>query len=108
MALFYRFTKHIGWNEKEVAKLLNTSTKSFQNYRSLSKSLEPVIAEHLLKLVDLFNKGARTFSGKENFNQWLVTDYWNGSGQPLQWLNTQGGVNIVNEELDNILLGNPL
>ena len=108
VALFYRFAKDIGWNEKDVAKLLNTSVKTFQNYRTQSKSLEPSTAEHLLKLIDLFKKGEQIFAGKENFNQWLKTDSWNGTGQPVSWLNTQGGVDVINEELDNILVGNPL
>jgi hypothetical protein len=108
VALFYNFAKDIGWNEKDVAQLLNTSPKTFQNYRALAKPLEPITAEHLLKLIDLFKKGERTFAGKENFNQWLQTDFWNGTGQPMKWLNTPGGVDIINEELDNILVGNPL
>ena len=108
VALFYYFTKSLGWSEKDLAHILNTSPKTFQNYRALSKSLEPIIAEHLLKLIHLFKKGERTFGNKADFNKWLATAYWNGTGQPINWLNTPGGVDIVNEELDNILGGNPL
>ncbi len=77
------------------------------NYLQTKKSLDPVQGEHLLKLINLFDKGVELFGSIDEFNYWLNKPFWNALEKPMDWLITPGGVDLVALELDRIGYGYP-
>jgi putative toxin-antitoxin system antitoxin component (TIGR02293 family) len=100
--LFYEFADSIKMREKDLATLLNVSSRTISNYNELKKSLEPVQSEHLLKLIALYGKGEEIFGNIDEFNYWLQKPFWNIKEKPIDWLITPGGVDLVSDELDRV------
>ena len=70
--------------------------------------MEPNYSEHLLKLINLFEKGEEVFGNITEFKYWLGKPFWNSSEIPFNWLNTPGGVDLVSDELDRLAEGYPI
>jgi putative toxin-antitoxin system antitoxin component (TIGR02293 family) len=100
--VFYDFANSIKMPEKNLALLLNLSSRTISNYAVLQKKLEPVQGEHLLKLIGLFEKGEDVFGNVDEFNYWLQKPFWNAREKPIDWLVTPGGVDLVKDELDRL------
>lgn len=100
--VFYDFASSIKMPEKNLASLLNVSSRTISNYKEQQKKLEPAQSEHLLKLITLFAKGEAVFSNVDEFNYWLQKPFWNAEEKPMEWLVTPGGVDLVMEELDRL------
>jgi uncharacterized protein (DUF2384 family) len=77
------------------------------NYKQQNKKLEPVHAEHLLKLIKLYEKGEEIFGNIEEFNYWLRKPFRNSIETPMSWIITSGGVDSLIEELDQLAQGYP-
>ena len=69
--------------------------------------LAPAYSEHLLKLIALFEKGEDIFGNIDEFNYWLKKPLWNSEDKPSDWIVTQGGVDMIMEELDRLAQGYP-
>jgi len=106
--IFYDFAKTIKMSEKTLANIINLSARTISNYNEQQKALEPVHAEHLLKLIILYEKGEEIFGNIDEFNYWLKKPFWNVEGTPLDWIITPGGVDLLMEELDKLALGYPV
>ena len=78
------------------------------NYKQQNKKLEPVHAEHLLKLIKLYEKGEEIFGNIEEFNYWLRKPFRNSIETPMSWIITSGGVDSLIEELDKLAHGYPV
>ena len=100
--VFYDFADSIKMPEKNLAILLNLSSRTISNYKEQQKSLEPAQSEHLLKLIALFGKGEEIFGNVDEFNYWLQKPLWNAKERPIDWLVTPGGVDLVMDELDRL------
>ena len=100
--VFYDFANSIKMPEKNLASLLNISSRTIGNYKERQKNLEPLQSEHLLKLIALFGKGEEIFSNVDEFNYWLQKPFWSASEKPIDWLATPGGVDFVMDELDRL------
>lgn len=100
--VFYDFSDSIKMSEKNLAVLLNLSSRTISNYKDQQKPLEPVQSEHLLKLIALFVKGEEIFGNVDEFNYWLQKPFWNAKERPLDWLITPGGVDLVFNELSRL------
>lgn len=100
--VFYDFAHSIKMPEKNLASLLNISSRTISNYKEQQKKLEPAQSEHLLKLITLFAKGEEIFSNVDEFNYWLQKPFWNAKEKPIDWLVTPGGVDLVIDELDRL------
>ncbi len=105
--VFYDFADSIKMPEKKLATLINLSSRTISNYKDQQKSLEPVQSEHLLKLIALFGKGEELFGNIDEFNYWLQKPLWSSKEQPIDWLMTSGGVDLVNDEMDRLAHGYP-
>lgn len=103
--VFYDFSDSIKMPERDLAALLNMSSRTISNYKAQKKTLEPVQSEHLLKLITLFGRGEEIFGNVEEFNYWLSKPFWNANERPLDWLVTPGGVDLVIDELDRLAYG---
>lgn len=106
--VFYDFAEAINMPERNLAALINLSSRTISNYKESQKKLDPVYGEHLLKLIALFEKGEQIFGNVDEFNYWLNKPFWNSNGKPTDWLKTGGGVDFLAEELDKLALGYPV
>lgn len=106
--IFYDFADAIKMPEKNLASIINLSSRTISNYKESQKKLEPLYGEHLLKLIALFEKGEQIFGNIDEFNYWLQKPFWGSTEKPLDWLNTTGGVDYLIEELDKLAQGYPV
>jgi len=106
--VFYDFAEAIKMPEKNLASIINLSSRTISNYKESQKKLEPIYGEHLLKLIALFEKGEQIFGSIDEFNYWLQKPFWNSAEKPLDWLTTIGGVDFLNEELEKMAQGYPV
>lgn len=107
-SVFYDFAKAIKMSEKDLAALINLSSRTISNYKESKKKLDPLYGEHLLKLIALFEKGEQIFGNVDEFNYWLHKPFWNSSEKPADWLGTGGGVDFLAEELEKLAQGYPV
>jgi putative toxin-antitoxin system antitoxin component (TIGR02293 family) len=106
--VFYDFAETIKMPEKTLANIINLSARTISNYNTEQKVLEPLHAEHLLKLINLYKKGEDIFGAVDEFNYWLKKPFWNTEETPLAWITTPGGVDLLMEELDKLAQGYPV
>ncbi len=88
------------------AKALDITTKTLASYVQSKQLLNPNDSELVLKWKTLFALGAKVFGGSQYFKQWLQTSsiaFQND--QPLSFISTSGGVDLVTNELQNIVWG---
>ena len=103
--VFYDFAESINMPEKNLAAILNLSSRTISNYKEQNKTLEPAHSEHLLKLIAFYAKGETIFGNITELNYWLSKPFWNAKETPMDWLITPGGVDLVTEELDRLSYG---
>ncbi len=94
--------------EKNLAGIINLSSRTISNYKEQQKNLEPVYSEHLLKLITVFEKGEEIFGNIDEFNYWLKKPFWNSAETPMSWIITPGGVDLLLEELEKLAQGYPV
>ncbi len=106
--IFYDFAETIKMPERNLASIINLSSRTISNYKVKRKMLEPLYSEHLLKLIALFEKGEEIFGNIDEFNYWLKKPFWKSEEKPIDWLFTSGGVDLVTEEIDKLAQGYPV
>ncbi|MDQ2720019.1 MAG: MbcA/ParS/Xre antitoxin family protein [Bacteroidota bacterium] len=106
--VFYDFAETINMPEKNLAAVINISSRTISNYKNEEKLLEPIYSEHLLKLIHLFEKGEELFGNIDEFNYWLKKPFWNKNITPNDFISTIGGVDMVAEELEKLAQGYPV
>jgi len=93
-------------NKNQLAAFIDTTPKTIDNYRLRRHKLGRIESEQLLQLMALYKKGQEIFGNSEAFNQWLKQAASGLGGIiPFDLLYTQGGVNLVMEELLRIEYG---
>ena len=105
--IFYDFAETIKMSERNLASIINLSSRTISNYKEKRKMLEPTYSEHLLKLIALYEKGEEIFGNIDEFNYWLNKPFWKSEEKPIDWLVTSGGVDLVTEEIENLAQGYP-
>ena len=106
--VFYDFAETIKIPEKNLASILNLSSRTISNHHQEEKVLKPIYSEHLLKLMSLYEKGETVFGNVDEFNYWLKKPFWNRKIIPFDLLDTTGGVDLVINELDKLAQGYPV
>jgi putative toxin-antitoxin system antitoxin component (TIGR02293 family) len=106
--VFYDFAETINMPEKKLAAVMNISSRTISNYKNEEKLLDPIYSEHLLKLINLFEKGEEIFGNVEEFNYWLKKPFWNKKSTPIELINTIVGVDLIAEELEKLAQGYPV
>lgn len=94
-------------NKNQLAAFLDATPKTIDNYRLRRHKLGRIESEQLLQLMALYKKGQEIFGTSEAFNQWLKLPA-TGLGGIIPFdhlLYTQGGINLVMEELIRIEYG---
>lgn len=103
--VFYSFADISHLTDTKLGKLINMHPRTIRNYSENKKTLEPIVSEHLLKLIALYGKGEEVMGNIEEFNYWLNKPFWNAREKPVDWLVTPGGVDLVSDELDRLSQG---
>lgn len=106
--VFYDFAETINMPEKNLAAVINVSSRTISNYKNEEKLLEPMYSEHLLKLIHLFEKGEELFGSVDEFNYWLKKSFLNKKITHGELINTVGGVDLISEELEKLAQGYPV
>ena len=75
-------------------------------YQKEGKKLTPRNSEIALKLLNLFDKGIEIFGSMDSFIVWLNKKaYGLGNEVPLTLMNTNTGIDLIEEELIRIEFG---
>lgn len=93
-------------SKSQLAAFIDATPKTIDNYRLRRHKLGRIESEQLLQLMALYKKGQEIFGNSEAFNLWLKQPASGlGSIIPFDLLYTQGGINLVMEELLRIEYG---
>lgn len=81
-------------------QVFDMSVKTMFRYQKEDKILSPRVSETALKIVNLLDKGVGVFGEIEGFRQWIKKPaYGLGNRVPLDLLNTNTGIDLIEEEL---------
>lgn len=103
--VFYLFANAIGFSDKELASLINLTSRTLINYKEKGKALDAPQGEHLLKLISLYKKGEDILGSLTALSRWLSKPGWKFKQPYIEWLVTPGGVDLVSLELDRLAEG---
>ncbi|MEX0646742.1 MAG: antitoxin Xre/MbcA/ParS toxin-binding domain-containing protein [Balneolaceae bacterium] len=95
-----------GLSKEELSGLLDVSFKTIQRYQKEEKKLSALNSEQLLKMIGLYQKAENIFGTIESFNSWLRKPAIGiGGKEPLKFMQTSGGIDLLLEELHRIEYG---
>ena len=104
--LFWEVNKYTGIKHDYLSKYLQVSLKTIQRYGAEQKSFDPVKSEQLLKIAALFKKGDELFGSRAGFARWLSKPAVAfGQEQPIAFVATPGGIDLLLDELARIEYG---
>jgi len=93
-------------SKDELSSLLDVSYKTMQRYQKENKKLSALNSEQLLKMIALYQKAEEIFGNLSSFNRWLRKPAHGLGGQnPLRYMQTPGGIDLIFEELVRIEFG---
>jgi putative toxin-antitoxin system antitoxin component (TIGR02293 family) len=106
VSVFDEIMRMSGLNKSQLAAFLDATPKTIDNYRLRRHKLGRTESEQLLQLMALYKKGQEVFGTSEDFSQWLAQPAAGLGGIiPFDLLYTQGGINLVMEELVRVEYG---
>jgi putative toxin-antitoxin system antitoxin component (TIGR02293 family) len=106
ISVFDEIMRITALNKNQLAAFLDATPKTIDNYRLRRHKLGRNESEQLLQLMALYKKGQEIFGNSHAFNQWLKQPATGMGGIiPFDLLYTQGGINLVMEELIRIEYG---
>jgi len=89
-----------GLKDEVLSNHLNLNTKTFRSYKAEDKPIKPMLQEHILSLLSLYQHGIRVFGNQEGFNRWLSeTNHFFDGDTPESFLTTTGGIRFVDQRL---------
>ncbi|MCW3107166.1 MAG: hypothetical protein JWQ09_1672 [Segetibacter sp.] len=106
--VFLALAEALNMPEKSLAAIINLPERMINNYKEERNNLETEQAEHLLKLIALYQKGEEIFGNVEEFNYWLKKPFWKAEETPVSRLITPAGVDLLMNELDKLVHGYPV
>ncbi len=106
VSAFFDLAAVSGLTNDELASLLDISFKTIQRYEKDGKKLNALNSEQLLKMIALYQKAEEVFGDLESFNRWLRKPSAGlGSHEPIQFMKTSGGIDLIHDELLRIEFG---
>ena len=106
VSVFDKIIQITALNKNQLAAFIDVTPKTIDNYRIRRHKLDRTESEQLLQLMALYKKGQEIFGNSEDFNLWLKQPASGLGGiVPFELLYTQGGINLVMEELLRIEYG---
>ena len=105
--IFSELIEISGINKNFLAEeVFDVSLKTMLRYQKEGKKLTPRNSEIALKLLNLFDKGIEIFGSMDSFMVWLNKKaYGLGNEVPLTLMNTNTGIDLIEEELIRIEFG---
>ncbi len=91
-----------GSTRYDMAKNLDLTEPTLRKHLGNSKHLSTSLSEHVLFLLELYDKGIDTFGSVEEFNKWLPQHNIGIDAKPADLLDSITGINIVVNELNRI------
>jgi len=106
-SIFFELVNVSGINRNFLAEeIFDVSVKTMLRYKKENKKLNPRNSEIALKLISIFDKGIEIFSSVESFVSWLKKPAFGlGNQVPINMMNTNTGIDLVEEELIRIEFG---
>lgn len=86
----------------DMAKNLDLTEPTLRKHLSNSKALSTSLSEHVLFLLELYDKGIDTFGSINEFKNWLPQYNIGIDAKPNDLLDSITGINIVMNELNRI------
>ena len=86
----------------DMAKNLDLTEPTLRKHLNNPKELSTSLSEHVLFLLELYNKGIDTFGSIDNFKNWLPQHNIGIDAKPSDLLDSITGINIVINELNRI------
>lgn len=86
----------------DMAKNLDLTEPTLRKHLGASKELSTSLSEHVLFLLELYDKGIDTFGSVEEFKNWLPQHNIGIDAKPSDLLDSITGINIVMNELNRI------
>lgn len=104
--LFFQFADKAAISKEQLAEKLQLSLKTLTRYRSNATLLDRSTAEHLIRIISLYEKGYEVFGSIPSFNTWMHQPAFGlGRQIPFELLQTPGGTELVTEEVIRIEYG---
>jgi putative toxin-antitoxin system antitoxin component (TIGR02293 family) len=105
--VFTELVEITGINRNFLAEqVFDVSLKTMLRYQKENKNLNARNSEIALKLLNLFNKGMEIFGNMNSFMSWLNKEsYGLGNQIPIHLMNTNTGIDLIEEELLRIEFG---
>ena len=105
--IFFELVDISGINRNILAEdIFDVSVKTMLRYQKEGKKLNPRHSEIALKVLGLFEKGIEVFGTMKAFTSWLDRPaYGLGRQRPIALMNTNTGIDLVEEELMRIEFG---
>jgi putative toxin-antitoxin system antitoxin component (TIGR02293 family) len=91
-----------GSTRSDMAKNLDLTEPTLRKHLSNPKELSTSLSEHVLFLLELYDKGIDTFGSVEEFKNWLPQHNIGIDAKPNDLLDSITGINIVMNELNRI------
>ncbi|MBK0382460.1 DUF2384 domain-containing protein [Pedobacter sp. SD-b] len=86
----------------DMAKNLDLTEPTLRKHLSNNKELSTSLSEHVLFLLELYDKGLDTFGSIEEFKNWLPQHNIGIGAKPSDLLDSITGINMVMNELNRI------
>ena len=105
--VFFELSEISGINKNFLAEeIFDVSLKTMQRYQKENQNLNARNSEIALKLLSLFKKGEEVFGTTKSFFAWLnKTAFGLGNQIPINLMNTNTGIDLIEEELLRIEFG---
>jgi len=106
VSAFFDLIAISGLTNQELSSILDLSFKTVQRYQKEEKAFNALNSEQLLKLIALYQKADDVFGNIFSFNSWLRKPAAGlGNNMPFTFLQTPGGIDLVQDELYRIEFG---
>lgn len=89
----------------DMAKNLDLTEPTLRKHLSASKELSTSLSEHILFLLELYDKGLDTFGSIKEFKNWLSQHNIGIDAKPIDLLDSITGINMIMNELNRIDYG---
>lgn len=91
-----------GSTRLDMARKLDLTEPTLRKHLSNAKELSTSLSEHVLFLLELYDKGIDTFGSIDEFRNWLQQHNIGIDAKPNDLLDSITGINIVMNELNRI------
>lgn len=94
-----------GFNLTEFTKLLPVTRRTIEKSKN-TDLLSPAVSDRVLQIVALFDHGETVFGNVSSFKDWIsTTSIALGGKRPMDFMDSDTGISLVNDQLGRIAHG---